>query len=146
MHASGRCEAGAGSAIVGAIRGAPAPATAAAPREDQEGSPSAPCPVAAREGATAMTLAGQTAIVTGGGSGIGQVICEALGAAGVAVVVADLDAARAEATAAAIRGGDGRAVAVPTDVADPGSVQQLVARAVAEYGAVDALVHCAGIT
>jgi 3-oxoacyl-[acyl-carrier protein] reductase len=93
-----------------------------------------------------MVLAGQAAIVTGGGSGIGQVICEALGAAGAAVVVADLDAARAAATAAAIRGGGGRAVAVPTDVADPGSAQQLVARAVAEYGAVDALVHCAGIT
>jgi 2-hydroxycyclohexanecarboxyl-CoA dehydrogenase len=93
-----------------------------------------------------MTLTGQAAIVTGGGSGIGQVICKALGAAGAAVVVADLDAARAEETAAAVRGRGGRAVAVATDVADPASAQQLVARAVAEYGAVDALVHCAGIT
>jgi 2-hydroxycyclohexanecarboxyl-CoA dehydrogenase len=93
-----------------------------------------------------MRFAGQTAIVTGGGSGIGQALARTLGAEGAAVVVADVAADAAEATAAAIRDEGGRVLAVPTDVADPAGARGLVDRAVAEYGAVDALVHCAGIT
>jgi NAD(P)-dependent dehydrogenase (short-subunit alcohol dehydrogenase family) len=93
-----------------------------------------------------MALVGQTGIVTGGGSGIGQAVARALGGQGAAVVVADVAAEAAEASAAAIVGAGGRALAVPTDVADPASVQRLVDHAVAEYGAIDALVHCAGIT
>jgi NAD(P)-dependent dehydrogenase (short-subunit alcohol dehydrogenase family) len=93
-----------------------------------------------------MTLAGQTVIVTGGGSGIGRAVARALGEAGATVVVADLASEQAEAAAAEIAAAGGRALAVPTDVADPASVQRLVDRTVASYGAIDALVHCAGIT
>jgi NAD(P)-dependent dehydrogenase (short-subunit alcohol dehydrogenase family) len=93
-----------------------------------------------------MTLAGQTVIVTGGGSGIGRAVARALGGAGAAVVVADLASEQAEAAAAEIAAAGGRALAVLTDVADPASVQRLVEQAVASYNAIDALVHCAGIT
>jgi NAD(P)-dependent dehydrogenase (short-subunit alcohol dehydrogenase family) len=93
-----------------------------------------------------MTLAGQTVIVTGGGNGIGRAVARALGGAGAALVVADLASEQAEAAAAEIAAAGGRALAVPTDVADPASVQRLVEQAIASYGAVDALVHCAGIT
>src|SRR5581483_5169299 len=93
-----------------------------------------------------MTLVGQTVIVTGGGSGIGRAVARALGEAGATVVVADLASEQAEAAAAEIAAGGSRALAVPTDVADPASVQRLVEQAIASYGTVDALVHCAGIT
>ena len=96
--------------------------------------------------ATSGRLAGQTAIVTGGGSGIGAAICRGLAAEGAAVVVADVSAEGAAATAADITGAGGRALAVPTDVSDPASVQRLVERALAEFDAVDILVNDAGIT
>ncbi len=91
-------------------------------------------------------LAGQAAIVTGGGSGIGAAVSRGLAAEGAAVVVADLALEGAESTAGDIAAAGGRAVALPVDVSDPASVQTLVEKAVAAYDAVDILVHCAGIT
>jgi NAD(P)-dependent dehydrogenase (short-subunit alcohol dehydrogenase family) len=91
-------------------------------------------------------LAGQVAIVTGGGSGIGAAVCRGLAAEGAAVVVADLAAEAAAATEAAIRAAGGRALAVPTDVSDVASVQAMVERAVEAFGPPDILVNCAGIT
>ena len=96
--------------------------------------------------ATGGRLAGQVAIVTGGGSGIGAAVCRGLAAEGASVVVADLVAEGAERTAAEVLDAGGQALAVPTDVTEPASVQALVERAVATFGAVDVLVHCAGIT
>ncbi len=91
-------------------------------------------------------LAGQVAIVTGGGSGIGAAVARGLAAEGAAVVVADLAGEAAEATAGAITAGGGRALAVPTDVSEAASVQALAARAEFTLGPADILVHCAGIT
>jgi NAD(P)-dependent dehydrogenase (short-subunit alcohol dehydrogenase family) len=96
--------------------------------------------------ATSGRLVGQAAIVTGGGNGIGAAVCRGLSAEGAAVVVADLAADSAAATADAITAAGGRALAVPVDVSDPASVQALVARSVAAFDAVDILVNCAGIT
>jgi len=62
------------------------------------------------------------AFVTGGGSGIGRGLAEHFGAAGLVVAVADLDSAAAEAVAAGIRAGGGRASAHRVDVADAASV------------------------
>lgn len=86
-------------------------------------------------------LEGRRAIVTGGGSGIGQAIAEALARAGAAVLVADLSGSRADAVAASIRAAGGTATAATVDVADPGSVEAMAN----ESGGVDILVCAAGL-
>ena len=80
-------------------------------------------------------LQGRTALVTGGGSGIGRAISKRFAAEGASVVVADLVGERAEAVAAEIEG-----KAVQADV----TVAADVARMVAATGAIDVLVNNAG--
>jgi NAD(P)-dependent dehydrogenase (short-subunit alcohol dehydrogenase family) len=79
------------------------------------------------------------ALVTGGGSGIGRAICEALGAAGLRLVVFDVDGGAARAAA----GPDGLGLAV--DVADAAEVQAACAAAEDAFGRVDVLVNNAGV-
>jgi NAD(P)-dependent dehydrogenase (short-subunit alcohol dehydrogenase family) len=92
-----------------------------------------------------VSLEGRTAVVTGGGRGIGAAAARALAAGGAAVVVSARTAAEIEAVAGEIRAGGGRAAAVPCDVSDPDAVAAL-ARGAAELGPVDILVHAAGVT
>lgn len=91
-----------------------------------------------------MSLEGRTAVVTGGGRGIGAATAHALAGAGAAVVVSARSADELDAVADAIRADGGRALAVPCDVSDPDAVAAL-AGAAAGLGAVDILVHAAGI-
>ena len=88
---------------------------------------------------------GQTAIVTGAGSGIGESIATDLAASGATVIVADIDKGHANAVAAAIVKAGGTAHARVADVADPAAVEALVAFAEAETGALHLLVNNAGI-
>jgi NAD(P)-dependent dehydrogenase (short-subunit alcohol dehydrogenase family) len=90
--------------------------------------------------------AGRVAVVTGGGSGIGRALAEALAAAGSAVVVADLDLTAAEAVADEIRSNGGRADAVTVDVADAASVDELAAGVIGRHGRVDVLCNNAGVS
>jgi NAD(P)-dependent dehydrogenase (short-subunit alcohol dehydrogenase family) len=88
-----------------------------------------------------------TALVTGGAAGIGRDVALALGEAGAAVVVADIDGDGAEATATRIeRETSGISTAVRTDVADEDSVAALVETTVETYGGLDVAVNNAGIT
>jgi NAD(P)-dependent dehydrogenase (short-subunit alcohol dehydrogenase family) len=82
------------------------------------------------------------ALVTGGGSGIGQSTARLLATRGAQVVVADVDEAAARATAAEI---GGAAAAVAVDVADGASVEAMVAFAVERFGALDWACNIAGI-
>jgi len=87
---------------------------------------------------------GRVAIVTGGGTGIGKAAALALLGDGWRVAVAGrrkepLDEVVAEANA------DGRALAVPTDVTDPASVEALFATTVKAWGRVDLLFNNAGV-
>lgn len=91
-------------------------------------------------------LADKVAIVTGGGSGIGQGISLGLAAQGAAVVVADVDPARAAATAGQVETAGGRAAAVTVDVSATDEVQRMVDEAVDRFGSVDVLVNNAGGT
>lgn len=85
-------------------------------------------------------LQGRVALVTGGASGIGRACVESLVEAGARVVVADRDAAAAEAAARAV-GGDFRAV----DVGDEQAVAAAVEGAERDVGPIDVLVTCAGV-
>jgi 3-oxoacyl-[acyl-carrier protein] reductase len=88
---------------------------------------------------------GQTALVTGGGRGIGAATAMRFAAEDAKVVISDLDLEPAEAIAAQIRINGAAALAVACDVTDRHSVEALVDRAVTEYGGLDILVTCAGI-
>lgn len=91
-----------------------------------------------------QALAGQVAIVTGGGRGIGQAIAKALARAGAAVVVTARSEQQLTETVAEIRAQGGQATSVAADVTDPKAVERLVVEAERAFSAVDLLVNNAG--
>jgi glucose 1-dehydrogenase len=91
-------------------------------------------------------VAGKVALVAGAGGGIGGAGAEALAREGAAVVCTDIDAAAAAATAARIRGDGGRATGLGLDVRDRDADDAAVAAAVGEFGRLDVLLECAGIS
>jgi NAD(P)-dependent dehydrogenase (short-subunit alcohol dehydrogenase family) len=90
-------------------------------------------------------LAGRTAVVTGGASGIGRAIALELAGAGMNVVVADIEPAPARDVAGEVEALGTRALAVPTDVADFAAVQALADAAYSEFGAVHVVCNNAGV-
>lgn len=82
-------------------------------------------------------LEGRVAIITGASRGIGAATSRALAAAGAAVALAARDEAALASLADQLLAGGGRAIAVPTDVADPASVERLVDRTVGAFGRLD---------
>lgn len=93
-----------------------------------------------------MRLAGQVALVTGGGSGIGRAIALQFAQEGAVVVAADLVATRATETADHIAAAGGRAIGVTADVSQSEQVTAMIAAAVDAYGQVDILVNNAGLS
>lgn len=91
-------------------------------------------------------LENKLALVTGAGGGLGSVIAQGFVNEGARVVLADLDLARAEAVAAAIREQGGQVWAEQLDVTDRAAVQAFAGRLTAERGAIDVLVNNAGIS
>jgi 2-dehydro-3-deoxy-L-rhamnonate dehydrogenase (NAD+) len=87
-------------------------------------------------------LNGQTAIVTGAATGIGEAIAERLSRAGAIVVIADLDIRGADLVARRLGNGS---FAIQVDVAKPSSIEKAVAEVLERITHIDILVNNAGI-
>jgi NAD(P)-dependent dehydrogenase (short-subunit alcohol dehydrogenase family) len=92
-----------------------------------------------------MATEKKVAIVTGAGSGIGEASALALLSEGYCVSLAGRRKDQLERVAAAAGAAKDRALVVPTDVADPGSVRNLFARTKEAFGRLDLLFNNAGI-
>ena len=91
-----------------------------------------------------FSLKGKTALVVGGGSGLGQAIAIGLAGAGASVIVSGRDKARLGATVNMIKEKGGASFAVQMDVLDSASVTKGVTEAVDINGGIDILVYSAG--
>ena len=90
-------------------------------------------------------LASRIALVTGAASGIGKAIATRLAAEGACVVIADLDAEKAQAAAAEIGGSD-VAVGIAANVTDEDAVQGAVDATVLAFGGLDIVINNAGLS
>ena len=90
-------------------------------------------------------LAGKSALVTGGASGIGRATALVMAREGARVAVSDLTEESAAATVALINAAGGQAIAIGGDVTRESDVQAMVARAVAAFGRVDCAFNNAGV-
>jgi len=87
-----------------------------------------------------MNIQGQAALVTGGGSGLGEATARELARLGAKVAVLDINLANAQQVAADIGG-----VAVQCDITDGASLQAAIEQAAAAHGPARILAHIAGI-
>src|SRR5438309_7015983 len=92
-----------------------------------------------------MDLAGATAVVTGGGSGIGRASALAFAAAGASVLVADIAEADGNETAQLIEKDGGRAAYTRVDVTEPADIARMLDEAEKTFGGVDVVHNNAGI-
>jgi NAD(P)-dependent dehydrogenase (short-subunit alcohol dehydrogenase family) len=89
-------------------------------------------------------LRDRVAVVAGGGRGIGEATARLLAAAGAAVAIVDVEAARADAVAGALVADGRQAVAVAADLRDEDACARVVDQAVSDFGGIDVLVNVAG--
>jgi 2-hydroxycyclohexanecarboxyl-CoA dehydrogenase len=87
----------------------------------------------------------RVAVVTGGGSGIGEATCHHLARRDHRVTVLDRQSESAERVAQAVRSAGGDAIAVTADVTDRNALDAAFASARATYGPIEILVTCAGV-
>ena len=90
-------------------------------------------------------LEGRVAVITGGGSGIGEGFARVCHDAGMRVVVSDVEEEQAARVANSIREIGGEAIGLRADVSDAASVQELADRAYEEFGEVNLLCSNAGV-
>lgn len=94
---------------------------------------------------TSKPLDGRRAVVTGAGSGIGEAIALAYAQAGAQLLLADIDAARADSVAQRCRALGAQAETVIGDVGDESTAHRIIDRCVQAFGGIDILVNNAGM-
>ena len=94
---------------------------------------------------TMECFTGKVAIVTGGASGIGRTVCEALGRYGSSTIVADIDLEGAREVTGTISRSGGRAWAARLDVRKDEEIRKLIDETVADHGRLDYMFNNAGI-
>ncbi|MEK9820595.1 MAG: SDR family NAD(P)-dependent oxidoreductase [Gammaproteobacteria bacterium] len=90
-------------------------------------------------------LDGKVIVITGAGSGFGQLVSEKAAAMGASIVASDVNQEALDVVVAGIKADGGAAVAVAADVTDRAQMQVLAEDAVAEFGAIDVMLNNAGI-
>lgn len=91
-------------------------------------------------------FSGKIALITGGASGMGKATVQLLAARGATVVVADCNIEAARDLASSIRAKGTQALAVAVDVTQAAQVEDMVNKTVEQFGRLDILIHCAGIS
>ncbi|KAI9481596.1 MAG: hypothetical protein EXX96DRAFT_567344 [Benjaminiella poitrasii] len=91
-------------------------------------------------------LAGEVAIITGSGQGIGKSCAEVFAREGALVVITDIDAAKANQVAADINAAGLKAISIPGDITDPAFPERLIEETVKAYGKINHIVNNAGFT
>jgi len=90
-------------------------------------------------------LSGRVAVVTGGAGLLGAEFCRTLAEAGAAIAVVDLNASASQAIADTLTKSGYKALAVPTDITNPASVNGLVEKVLSTFGRLDVLVNSAAL-
>ena len=93
-----------------------------------------------------LNVSGKIAVVVGGTSGIGRALALGLAEAGADVVPTSRRAEQVNDTVARVEAMGRRSLALPCDVADRGSLEDVLRQTIATLGTVDILVNCAGKT
>jgi len=92
-----------------------------------------------------MSMKGRVALVTGGSYGLGEATATLLASRGALVALSARSVSDLERVAKKIRADGGHALVVPCDVRDAVQVEQMVARAIEEWGRLDVLINNAGL-
>ena len=93
-----------------------------------------------------MSLEGQVALVTGSGSGIGRATARKLAENGARVAMADRNLSAVKTAKDELIAAGHNSIAIRVDISEPRSVQEMVDQTVAEFGQLNVLVNCAGIS
>ncbi len=91
-----------------------------------------------------MRFSEETAIVTGGASGIGKAVVKTLASEGASTAILDINLQSAQNVAEEASSQGGKAIALYADVTQPDSMNEAVSRAIDEFGHIDILVSNAG--
>lgn len=91
------------------------------------------------------SFANKVAVITGGASGIGLAVAEALARNGARLVLADIEPEVLDRAVGALRGAGAEAIGVRTDVSDQAAVEELAERSWSHFGAVDIVMNNAGV-
>lgn len=92
-----------------------------------------------------LDLSGKTAVVTGGAKGIGLGISYRLAEAGAKVLIADLDTAACQKSAAELKGKGFSVATISVDVSKEKDIKRMIEECVSQFGSIDILVNNAGI-